>query len=130
VRRKESPTPKIHFGNAGMPDRVILQWPDNAIANRGLRITVNANANTGLNEPEFYYIGHLLGETTGAVDGVYTVSFADISPVRSAVGQAVDAGSIHDIDKSGTVAFADVSAMRSNVSGQLRNITIATHSFL
>jgi ELWxxDGT repeat protein len=111
-------------GSQGSPDRVVLQWPDNAIANRWLRITVKATANTGLPQPEVYYIGHLLGETTGASGGVYTVSFADITPIRSAVGQSVSASSIHDIDKNGTVAFADISAMRPNVGAQLTNITI------
>jgi ELWxxDGT repeat protein len=111
-------------GSQGSPDRVVLQWPDNAIANRWLRITVKATANTGLPQPEVYYIGHLLGETTGASGGVYTVSFADITPIRSAVGQSVSASSIHDIDKNGTVAFADISAMRPNVGVQLTNITI------
>jgi hypothetical protein len=66
----------------------------------------------------------LLGKTTGPSNGVYTVSFEDISPIRAAVGQSVNAGSIHDIDKNGTVAFADISAMRSNVGAQLTNITI------
>jgi len=111
-------------GSQGSSDRVVLQWPDNAIANRWLRVTVKATANTGLTQPEVYYIGHLLGETTGASGGVYTVSFADVSPIRAAVGQSVNAGSIHDIDKNGTVAFADISAMRSNVGVQLTNITI------
>jgi hypothetical protein len=108
----------------GSPDRVVIQWPNNAIANRWLRITVKATANTGLTEPEVYYIGHLLGETTGPSGGVYTVSFADITPIRSVVGQTVDASSIHDIDKNGTVSFADISAMRPNVGAQLTNITI------
>jgi ELWxxDGT repeat protein len=111
-------------GSQSSPDRVVLQWPDNAIANRWLRVTVKASANTGLLEAEVYYIGHLLGETTGASGGVYTVSFADVSPIRAAVGQSVNAGSIHDIDKNGTVAFADISAMRPNVGVQLTNITI------
>jgi ELWxxDGT repeat protein len=111
-------------GSQSSPDRVVLQWPDNAIANRWLRVTVKATANTGLLVPEVYYIGHLLGETTGPSGGVYTVSFADITPIRSAVGQSVAAGSIHDIDKNGTVAFADISAMRPNVGVQLTNITI------
>jgi ELWxxDGT repeat protein len=111
-------------GTEGSPDRVVLQWPDNAIANRWLRMTVKATANTGLTQPEVYYIGHLLGETTGAPGGVYTVSFADITPIRSAVGQSVSASSIHDVDKNGTVSFADISAMRPNVGAQLTNITI------
>jgi ELWxxDGT repeat protein len=109
-------------------DRVILQWPDNAIANRWLRITVKSNENTGLSQPEVYYIGHLLGESTGPTNGQYTVSFADISFIRANVGESVDAGGLFDIDKNGTVAFADISAMRANIGGQLTNITIGATS--
>jgi len=108
----------------GAPDRVIIRWPDHAIANRWLRITVKANAITGLTAPEVYYIGHLLGETTGPSGSVFTVSFADITPIRSAVGSTVNASSPVDIDKNGTVAFADISAMRGNVGAQLTIITI------
>jgi hypothetical protein len=108
----------------GALDRVALQWPGNAIANRWLRVTVRANSNTGLAAPETYYVGHLLGETTGPVSGVYTVAFADITPIRSAIGQIAGVGSANDIDKNGTVAFADISAMRASVGAQLTNITI------
>lgn len=101
---------------------------DNAIANRWLRITLLPNLNTGLIAPEVFYIGHLLGETTGHSNGIYTVSFADITPIRAVVGQTVDATSVTDIDKSGTVAFADISAMRVNVGAQLTNITIPAAS--
>ena len=48
---------------------MIIQWPDNAIANRWLRVTVKANDQTGLSVPEVYYLGHLLGEMTGDQGG-------------------------------------------------------------
>jgi len=119
-----APPPSSITHEASVADRIVIQWPNNVIANRWLRVTVLANANTGLAAPEVYYIGHLLGETTGATNGIYTVAFADITPIRSSVGQTVDSGSIADIDKNGTVSFADISAMRSNVGAQLTNITI------
>jgi len=106
------------------PHEVLIQWPDNAIANRWLRITVKATANTGLATDEVYYIGHLLGETTGDAGGAFTVAFADITPIRSAVGSSVNSSSVVDIDKNGIVAFADISAMRSNVGSQLTVITV------
>jgi hypothetical protein len=96
--------------------------------NRWLRITILASDETGLAERETYCIGHLLGETTGPSDGIFTVSFADITPIRSDVGQAVDASSITDIDKNGIVSFADISAMRSNVGAQLTQITVSAAS--
>jgi len=120
----DAPVPSSVSVIPGTLDRVSILWTDNAIANRWLRITVLANANTGLSEAEVYYIGHLLGETTGPSGSVFTVSFADITPIRSAVGSTVNASSPVDIDKNGTVAFADISAMRPNVGAQLTTITI------
>jgi len=108
----------------GSPDRVLIEWSDESIMNRWLRITVLDTDETGLAEPEVYYIGHLLGETTGPVGEVFTVSFADITPIRAEVGQTVDATSIADIDKNGTVSFADISAMRGSVGAQLRQIEV------
>lgn len=107
---------------------VLIQWPSGTIVNRWLRVTILSNANTGLPEPEVYYIGHLLGEATGPADGVFTVSFADINAIRDAVGQEVDSSSIFDLDKSGTVAFTDISAMRQNIGAQLPTISISAGS--
>lgn len=119
------PAPSSVAVVAGTPSRVRVEWPNNSITNRWLRLTVKANANTGLTVPETYYLGHLLGETTGLAGGsVYTVAFADITPIRSAVGSTVNASSDFDIDKNGTVSFADISAMRTNVGAQLTNVTI------
>jgi large repetitive protein len=130
----EGSNPPASWANAPLPasiqvtqgatDQILIQWPDNAIADRWLRITVLANANTGLSQPEIYYIGHLLGETTGPSGSVFTVSFADITPIRGAVGLSVGSESTVDIDKNGTVAFADISAMRANVGAQLTILTI------
>jgi hypothetical protein len=125
---QSAPDPSSILVIPGSLDRVVIEWPENAIANRWLQITLQSNSNTGLAEPETFYVGHLLGETTGPNGGVYTVAFADITPIRSAVGQSVNSDSIHDIDKNGTVSFADISAMRANVGTQLTNITIPAAS--
>jgi parallel beta-helix repeat protein len=120
-----APSPSsVSIVPGSVPSRVVIEWPDNSIAGRWLRLTIKANGNTGLGQPEVYYLGHLRGETTGPAGGVYTVSFADIAPIRSSVGQVVGAASITDIDKNGTVAFADISAMRANIGSQLTNISI------
>lgn len=119
-----APAPSSVTVTPGSPVRVSIAWPNNAIANRWLRVTVKANFNTGLAAPEVYYVGHLLGEMTGASGSVFTVSFADIAPIRNLVGSAVRSNRTEDIDKNGTVAFADISAMRPNVGAQLAIITI------
>lgn len=100
-------------------DRVLLQWTNGQIVNRWLSIKVTIGPFSATR-----FIGHLLGETSGEGGGVYTVSFDDITNIRSLVGQSADAGSVADIDKSGTVSFSDISAMRSNVGTQLTNISI------
>lgn len=103
----------------GGSDRVLLQWENQQIANRWLRVGLTVGPFSAT-----FYVGHLLGETTDAVEGTYTVTFEDISTIRSEVGQTVDAGNAADIDKSGTVSFSDISAMRGNVGSQLTNISI------
>lgn len=123
-----APTPSSFSVIPGAPDRVLIKWTEGSIMNRWLRVSVLASSETGLAETETFYIGHLLGETTGPEDGAFTVSFADIMSIRSNVGRTVDASSIVDIDKDGTVSFSDISAMRSNVGAQLRQITVASSS--
>jgi hypothetical protein len=121
---QEAPAPSSVTVAAGFPSRVTVRWSDNAITNRWFRISILANENTGLAETEVYYIGHLLGEISGAVNGMFTVSFADISAVRAVVGSAADASSIYDIDKNGVISFADISALRQNIGTQLPALTI------
>lgn len=119
-----APAPSSVTVTPGAPARINLTWPNNAIANRWLRVTVLANANTGLASNEVYYVGHLLGETTGPSGSSFTVAFADLTPIRNVVGSTVNSSSIADIDKNGVVAFADISAARTNIGAQLTIITI------
>jgi hypothetical protein len=119
-----APAPSSISVTAGSPDRVLIQWANQSIVNRWLRVTVKATANTGLAAPEVYYLGHMLGECTGLSGTVFTVAFADITAIRNKAGQTVDASSVEDIDKNGTVSFADINVMRANVGNQLTNITI------
>lgn len=119
-----APAPVSVTVTPGSPDRVTIEWGNNVMVNRWLRVTILSNANTGLLEQEVYYVGHLLGKTLGAQVNSYVVSFGDISPIRSAVGGVVDSGSIVDIDKTGTITFGDISAMRPSVGAELTNITV------
>jgi hypothetical protein len=102
---------------------VKVEWPDNSIKNQWLRLTVKANANTGLASPEVYYLGHLQGEATGGDGSVFTVLVGDILAIRGQLSLVVNADSIHDLDKSGTVLVADILGCRSNLTGTLRQIT-------
>lgn len=104
--------------------RVLIRWNSSQIVNRWLRLTIEATNNTGLYARQTYYLGQLLGETTGADGSSFTVSFADITPIRQVVGSQVDASNTVDINKDGIVSFADITAMRSNVGTVLTRITV------
>jgi surface-anchored protein len=119
-----APHPTLIEVSGTGPHRIRLQWPNGTLANRWIRATLKSTPATGLAGARAYFIGHLLGETTGPSDGSFTVAFADISAIRVGVGQSVNASSALDIDKNGTVAFGDISAMRSNVGAQLPVITV------
>ena len=123
-----APAPSSVTVQPGLPGRVLITWPDNAIANRWLRVTVKANPNTGLAAPEVYYLGHLQGESTGPSGGKFTVLVADILAIRAALTQSTTASSIVDLDKSGVVLVADILAARSQLSKELTQITIPASS--
>lgn len=106
-------------------DRVSITFADGAIRNQWLQVRVLANAATGLAQDDVHYWGHLLGETDANTNGsIFTTSFADITPIRQAVGSPSSPGSNVDIDRNGTISFADISAMRSNVGVQLNLLNI------
>src|SRR5205807_2441255 len=44
-------------------DRVEVVWPDGAIRNEWLQVTVKADAATGLTAPDVFYFGNAIGET-------------------------------------------------------------------
>ncbi len=119
-----APQPSSITVLSGSPSRVVIEWPQSAIANQWLRTTILANQDTGLAQPEVYYVGHLLGETTGLGGSEYSVTFADLGVIRSAVGQPAGVGSNPDINKDASVSFADISSARLNIGAQLTNITI------
>jgi hypothetical protein len=111
--------------NLSAPQEVLIQWPDQTLMNRWLRVTIKANSNTGLTQPQTYYIGHLLGETAGgANNGEFIVLVADILAVREALSSTATASSALDLDKSGTVLVSDILAVRSNLGQRLSQITI------
>lgn len=126
-----APNPLSISVSSGPLRQVVLQWSDAAISNRWLRVTIRANANTGLQQPQTYYIGHLAGETTGLDgDGVYRVTVADavqISGAVSPVGVAVT--NVLDLNKDGFVTIADIVASTGQIgTARLTNITVGSGS--
>ena len=110
----------------GGSDRVTLVWPDNAIRNKWLQVTVAANARTGLAAPDVFYFGHLAydsGDTpVGAAAAVIDVR--DEAAVRRRVSRNfVNAGSPFDFNKDGVVTAADAMLTRRAVRSTLPMFT-------
>ncbi len=119
-----APSPNHLSVSGSSPHRVLIKWSNNAIANRWLRVTVLANQDTGLAEPVSFYVGHLLGETTGPDGSLFTVLVADLLNIRAQLTNSVNPGSSVDIDKNGLVLVGDILAMRPNLTAQLPVIVI------
>jgi ELWxxDGT repeat protein len=118
---------EVTAGTSLTPARVRLEWPDNAIANRWLQIKVLANANTGLLAPQVYYIGHLQGETNGAIEGnAFRVRGNDMTALVAAInsGVTVPVDNIFDLDKDGRIRGTDSAAALASVGRSLTRITI------
>jgi hypothetical protein len=99
---------------AGGSIRIAILWPDGAIKNQWLKVTVKATARTGLAAPDVFYFGNLVGETG---DGrLMRVSAGDLVAVRRAMGTR-NAGvtDTADVDRNGRVDARDLAVVRGNL---------------
>jgi uncharacterized delta-60 repeat protein len=124
-----SATPTITLfpgGGSFGSDRVKIEFPDDAIRNTWLRVTVLANANTDLASNDVFYFGNAVGEfNVGNLSGppvTVRTNASDTSAVRQ--NQSIGANSaavtnIYDINKDGRVNSADTSIVRQHQSGSL-----------
>ena len=112
--------------STNLPTKLQVEWNDATITNRWLQIQVLPTARTGLLEKQTYYIGHLLGETTGlSQQNTYVVQVADVVKIRPEVGKATTVGSPLDINKNGIIQISDITAFRTSVGSlALSNLTI------
>ena len=76
-------------------DRVTIIWPDGAIANQWLQVTVLANEHTGLAEPDVFYFGNAIGES-GNATGNAIVNATDEIMARNFYHGALDPAAIDD----------------------------------
>jgi uncharacterized delta-60 repeat protein len=109
-----APTVTLQRGaGAGGSDRIALTWPDNSIRNTWLRVTVSANARTGLSSPDVFYFGNLVGDT--GPGGTPVVNAIDLARVRAAVGTAsATLKRQYDLNRDGAVNAVDVLIVRAN----------------
>ena len=99
---------------AGGADRVTLTWPDNAVRNTWLRVTMLATDRTALTVPDVFYFGHLDGES-GFGPRPMTVDATDLLHVRrNLFAQDPNARARFDFNGDGAVNMADLVIVRSN----------------
>ena len=100
----------------GGSDRVTITFPDGAVKNTWLRVTVLANDRTGLSSPDAFYFGNAVGETGNSpIDAL--VNAVDLGLVRANVSAApVLVGNAFDLNRDGRVNAMDLLATRRNRS--------------
>jgi uncharacterized delta-60 repeat protein len=124
-----APTPRwgLRPGDgAGGTERVELTFPDNAMRDGWVEVTVAANIRTGLPAPRKFYFGHLTGNVVGGGASELAVDSRDLVAVRRRAATFGDAvitktGVIDpmDVNADGLVDQADVLIVRANLGHRL-----------
>jgi uncharacterized delta-60 repeat protein len=104
-------------GTAGS-DRITLVWPDGAIRNTLLQVTVNPLPQGGLDVGDVFYFGNLAGDTDRGF--APRVDAADVTRTRRHLGRT-DAASVatYDFNRDGVIDAADLLVARNNVGARL-----------
>jgi len=101
-------------------DRVKLIFPDDSIKNTWLRVSVLANANTGIGANDVFYFGNAIGDMNAGNVGspiIVRTNATDTSVVRqnqSTATNSVGVTSLYDLNKDGRVNLTDTSIVRQN----------------
>ncbi|HXE51713.1 MAG TPA: hypothetical protein VN541_01815, partial [Tepidisphaeraceae bacterium] len=107
---------------AGGSSRVELTWPDGAIRNQWLQITLLADAASGLASPDVFCFGNLVGSTGQPPQGgTFTVSAADVTSARNdphTFLNPADLTDVNDFNRDGRVDALDqlIARMSANAS--------------
>jgi uncharacterized protein YkwD len=104
--------------------RYALTWPDDAITNQWLQVTVKANPHTGLASPDVFYFGNLIAEA-GDAGAPLRISSLDLAATRARLNSAATRADRVDFDRDGRVTALDIVAIRRNLFREL-NPLLAT----
>ena len=108
----------------GGADRVTLTLPDGLVKNTWLRVTVRANADTGLRSPDVFYVGNLVGDVGGNSSSGAMVDRLDLARVRSRLGATSGAArAVFDLNRDGVVNAEDYHLVRANQGRRLAFFT-------
>jgi ELWxxDGT repeat protein len=116
---------------AGGTDRVTLIWPDAgtvskeraAVTNAWLQVTLKPGGRTGLDQPDTFYFGNLVGFRGFAAEGGAQTSLVDWSATRARLGGSIMPGIYGDdrvdFNRNGRFDAADLAAVRANLGRRL-----------
>jgi GH43 family beta-xylosidase len=130
--RNPGPTPASvsmrRGAGANGSDRVTLTWPDGAIRNTWLRVTLRPTAANALAAADVFAFGNLVGDTGAGRAGSAApaqVDAFDVLTVRKNLSSASPVASPYDFDRDGRVTALDLVAARSNIGRRLLSVTTA-----
>jgi len=115
-------------GGAGDSDRVTLLWTDGDIQKQWLKVTVKANATTGLDVADVFYFGNAVGESLDSPSLTF-VDGTDFAGARDNAHDSDDRAPIDDrfdYNRDSLVDTADLAIARDNHTNHLTCLTLFT----
>jgi hypothetical protein len=113
-------------------DRVTLTWPDGAVRNTWLQVTMLPTARTGLAAASVSYFGSLVGNTdpTGApYFGLVKVGIDDLWYLRRAeAARGAPPAGYFDINRDGVVNVVDEAIVRANFGRTLEQFSLLSEA--
>ena len=109
-------------------DRVTITWPDYAIRNEWLQVTILANEFTGLEEEDVFYFGNAVAEAGNSETGTL-VDVADLLLARNNPRTFLDPAEIdypYDYNRDQRVNATDVLLARNNTTNFLTSLNLIT----
>ncbi len=126
---QNAPTPAIDIRRgAGIEgsDRVTLTWPEGAIKQQWLEVTVLSTANTLLANEDRFYFGSIIGEVGNQPGNTLVTSIDVISTRDNQRGpfSLATIDNIYDFNRDRIVTAADVIASRDHQTGPLTMVPL------
>ncbi|MCH8922318.1 MAG: tandem-95 repeat protein [Planctomycetes bacterium] len=124
------PTITVRPGaGANNSDRITLVWPNGALANTWLQVTLKAGEATGLEQDDVFFFGSAVGDVGGGnLAGVVLVDGVDRAVVRQNLSDASPApiDSPFDFNRDGRVDETDRAIVRQNPRNFLTGLILLT----
>ena len=111
----------------GGSDRVTLIWPNNALENTWVEITVLDTPATGLSSPDVFYVGSAVGESGDAASHALVNGF-DFAATRDRTGTGAAVDNATDFNRDRSVDGTDLAIARdhtTNITTALNLISLA-----